>query len=74
MLLQDEFLSGIMGGRVLVTGFEPFGNHIENISQLVAASLDGEEIRGHTIESLIIKVNKNCAKNSLLYTSDAADE
>lgn len=63
-----------MGRRVLVTGFEPFGNHIENISQIVATSLDGEKIRGHTIDSLILKVSQDGARtvSKLLETKNYA--
>ena len=46
-----------MAKPILVTGFEPFGDHDINVSQLVANSLDGEELRGHSIRSLILTVD-----------------
>jgi len=46
-----------MGKPLLVTGFEAFGEHKTNVSQVVAMSLEGEEVRGHTIMSAVLSVD-----------------
>ena len=48
-----------MQGRILVTGFEPFGDHLSNISQDIANSVDGEIVRDCVIESLILSVDES---------------
>jgi pyrrolidone-carboxylate peptidase len=47
-----------MAKPVLVTGFTPFGSHDVNISQVVAESLVGQEVRGHPIEVEILSVDE----------------
>lgn len=47
-----------MQGRILVTGFEPFGEHLSNISQDIANSVNGEIVRDCVIESLILSVDE----------------
>lgn len=47
-----------MQGRILVTGFEPFGEHLSNISQDIANSINGEIVRDCVIESLILSVDE----------------
>ena len=47
-----------MAKPVLVTGFTPFGSHDANISQEVAESLAGQEVRGHPIEVEILSVDE----------------
>ena len=51
-----------MQGRILVTGFEPFGDHLTNISGEIADSLAGETIRGCVIESLVLPVDESGSK------------
>ena len=46
-----------MAKPILVTGFEAFGEHEINVSESVAKSLDGMEVRGHKIRSLILSVD-----------------
>ena len=46
-----------MAKPILVTGFEAFGEHEVNVSESVAKSLDGLEVRGHKIRSLILSVD-----------------
>ena len=48
-----------MQGRILVTGFKPFGGHLSNISEEVAKSLHGEIVRGRVIESLVLSVDES---------------
>ena len=48
-----------MQGRILVTGFEPFGDHLSNISQDIAHSVDGEIVRDCVVESLILSVDES---------------
>ena len=57
MLAEVMFLKQNMANPVLVTGFEPFGNHSVNISGEVAKELDGHEIRGHRIQSHVLSVD-----------------
>ena len=57
MLMEVLFLKQNMAKPVLVTGFEPFGNHSVNISGEVAKDLDGREIRGHKIQSHVLSVD-----------------
>jgi 8-oxo-dGTP diphosphatase len=42
----------------LVTGFEPFGNHLVNISGEVASAIDGRIIRNSKIESHVLSVDE----------------
>jgi len=44
---------------VLVTGFEPFGGYDINPSQIIAQSLDGQELDGAFIYSLVLPVDFN---------------
>ena len=46
-----------MAKPILVTGFEAFGEHEVNVSEGVAKSLEGESVRGHYINSLILSVD-----------------
>ena len=46
-----------MAKPILVTGFEAFGEHEINVSESVAKSLDGMEVRGHKIRSLVLSVD-----------------
>ncbi|MGB2237462.1 MAG: hypothetical protein ACPH4H_07675, partial [Candidatus Poseidoniaceae archaeon] len=46
-----------MAKPILVTGFEAFGEHEINVSEGVAKSLEGMEVRGHKIRSLILSVD-----------------
>ena len=46
-----------MAKPILVTGFEAFGEHEANVSESVAKSLDGMEVRGHKIRSLVLSVD-----------------
>lgn len=48
-----------MPGRILVTGFGPFGGHLSNISEEVAKSIHGEIVRGCVIESLVLSVDES---------------
>ncbi|WP_266077400.1 pyroglutamyl-peptidase I family protein [Haladaptatus caseinilyticus] len=41
---------------LLVTGYEPFGDHNENPSAMVACEIDGEEIAGHEIIGHVLPV------------------
>ncbi|GAA0198693.1 peptidase [Haladaptatus pallidirubidus] len=41
---------------LLLTGYEPFGDHDENPSAVVARGLDGEEIAGHEITGHVLPV------------------
>ena len=45
--------------KVLVSGFEPFGKHLENISTIVAASMDKYLILNHEVEAQILSVDKS---------------
>lgn len=45
------------GPIVLVTGFEPFGGHEINPAQIIAETLDGQEIDGATIVGISVPVN-----------------
>ncbi|WP_049970486.1 pyroglutamyl-peptidase I family protein [Haladaptatus cibarius] len=40
----------------LLTGYEPFGDHDENPSAMVARELDGEQVAGHEISSHVLPV------------------
>jgi len=57
ILIEVVLLEGIMGNPILVTGFEPFGDNLTNISAIVASSLHGEIVRGHLVESLVLPVD-----------------
>ena len=74
MLFELEFLADNVDKRVLVTGFEPFGHHKANVSGEVAISLQGETIRNHIIESLILTVDENGSRtvSKLLETNTYA--
>ena len=74
MLFELEFLADNVDKRVLVTGFEPFGHHKANVSGEVAISLQGEAIRNHIIESLILTVDENGSRtvSKLLETNTYA--
>ena len=47
-----------MNSQVLVTGFQKFGNHNENISEQIANSLSGQKVRGHEIIVNILSVDE----------------
>ena len=47
------------GRKVLVTGFEPFGKHLDNISTIVAESMDKNLIRDYEVEAQILTVDKS---------------
>lgn len=51
-----------MADPILVTGFEPFGNHEVNVSGQVAKSVSGKIVRGHKIESHILTVDNEGSK------------
>ena len=70
MLMEVMFLKHNMAKPVLVTGFEPFGNHSVNISGEIAKELDGHEIRGHKVQSHVLSVDY---EGSML-TSQLLDE
>ena len=74
MLFELEFLADNVDKRILVTGFEPFGHHKANVSGEVAISLQGEAIRNHIIESLILTVDENGSRtvSKLLETNTYA--
>ena len=46
-----------MAKPILVTGFEAFGEHELNVSESVAKSLEGMDVRGHKIRSLVLSVD-----------------
>ena len=60
-----------MQGRILVTGFEPFGEHLSNISEDIAKLLEGEIVRDCVIESLILSVDESGSRavSNLLRTN-----
>ncbi len=60
-----------MQGRILVTGFEPFGEHLSNISEDIAKLLEGEIVRDCVIESLILSVDESGSRavSNLLHTN-----
>lgn len=60
-----------MQGRILVTGFEPFGEHLSNISKDIAKLLEGEIVRDCVIESLILSVDESGSRavSNLLHTN-----
>ena len=60
-----------MQGRILVTGFEPFGEHLCNISKDSAKLLEGEIVRDCVIESLILSVDESGSRavSNLLHTN-----
>lgn len=41
---------------LLLTGYEPFGDHDENPSERIARELDGEEVAGHEIAGRVLPV------------------
>lgn len=49
----------IMADPILVTGFEPFGDHDVNVSGQVASSVSGKVVRGHEIQSQILTVDND---------------
>ena len=55
-----------MGGRILVTGFEPYGGFSDNPSMRVALFLDGKEICGYVIDAEILPVSFKRAYNVLV--------
>ena len=57
MLMEVLFLKHNMAKPILVTGFEPFGSHLVNISGELARDLEGHEIRGHKIQSHVLSVD-----------------
>jgi 8-oxo-dGTP diphosphatase len=59
MLIEVDESRPTMEAPILVTGFEPFGNHSTNISGDVALELHGAVVRNHTIESRVLPVNEN---------------
>ena len=62
MLKVRPLLAQLMPKPILVSGFEPFGNHKTNISKKVALEVNGLSVRGHTIESKILSVDLAGAK------------
>ena len=70
MLMEVLFLKQYMAKPILVTGFEPFGEHLVNVSGLIASELHGSEVRGHKIESHVLSVDY---EGSML-TSNLLDE
>ena len=57
ILIGVILLRVVMPKPILVTGFEAFGEHETNVSELVANSLSSEVVRGHEIKSLILSVD-----------------
>ena len=49
----------MQGRKVLVSGFEPFGKHLENISTIVAESMDKTLIRNYEVEAQILTVDES---------------
>ncbi len=49
----------MLGRKVLVCGFEPFGKHLENISAIVAESMDKSLIQDCEVEAQILTVDKS---------------
>jgi len=47
----------IGSNKILVTGFEPFGTHEINPSQLIAETLDGQYINGAEIVGIVLPVD-----------------
>ncbi len=50
---------------LLLTGYEPFGDHDENPSAMVARELDGEEISGHEISGHVLPVEFDRTANEM---------
>ncbi|WP_435154016.1 peptidase [Haladaptatus sp. DFWS20] len=50
---------------LLLTGYEPFGDHEENPSEMVARELDGEEIAGHEIVGHVLPVEFDRATDEM---------
>ncbi|WP_059103375.1 pyroglutamyl-peptidase I [Shouchella shacheensis] len=51
---------------VLLTGFEPFLNHQMNPTQQVASALDGEQLAGFQVKSLVLPVTFREAADTVL--------
>ena len=49
----------MLGRKVLICGFEPFGEHVENISAQVANSMDKKRIGDCEVETQILTVDKS---------------
>ena len=62
MLIEVDVSRSIMEAPVLVTGFEPFGNHLTNVSGEVALSVAGETIRNHVVKSIVLPVDERGSK------------
>ena len=45
--------------KILICGFEPFGEHVENISAQVAESMDKSRIGDYEVEAQILTVDKS---------------
>lgn len=57
--------------RVLVTGFGPFGDVIENPTESIARALDGARVAGRTIEALALPTSFARAKRLVTARLDA---
>lgn len=62
ILIEVLYFRVVMADPILVTGFEPFGNHEVNVSGQVAKSVSGKIVRGHKIESHILTVDNEGSK------------
>jgi len=67
---HPDFLNR-QSSTILLTGFGPFDIHDINPSEYIVRSLDGQEIEGYTIVSLILPVDFN---HSLQMIVDAIEE
>ena len=52
----------VMAGRILVTGFEPFGKNSTNVSGEVALKVNGLSVRGSEIYSMVLTVDEAGSK------------
>lgn len=58
---------------VLLTGYEPFGDHDENPSGDLAAALDGETIGGHDVVGRVLPVEFDALRGDLIDLLDEHD-
>jgi len=71
ILIEVLLLDDDMQPQVLVTGFEPFGLHQSNISEIIARSINGKSVRGHTIITKILTVDEKGANTVSNLINDA---
>ena len=53
-----------MTARILVTGFQPFSNHITNISQQVVELISSTEERRYQVESRVLSVDEEGSRET----------